>query len=125
VTACESSKAHANDPLLVRNSMSRIGVTFQIQGRLGVGVLSDRVVIGYRCARCGEQRGFELRTASGSVAGWMHRIPEARLTSMKCSECGRDVPRDRWIFEKPPKRAKHHDAPHVVTSNRKKDRLTH
>src|SRR5215475_406324 len=26
----------------------------------GVGVLSKRVVVGYRCTRCGERMGFEL-----------------------------------------------------------------
>ena len=66
-------------------------------------VSGERYVVGYRCPVCGTaENDVPYIWRNGQVAGWVLRIVESALHSLRCATCGTQVPRDHWRFESRP-----------------------
>ena len=61
----------------------------------------ERHVVGYECPAClATKIGLAKFKPDKGFAGWSFRVPESEVDSIRCEDCGREVPREHWHFEK-------------------------
>ena len=57
-------------------------------------------VTGYRCPNCNHQSdGIEVRSGDRRQ-GWVFQLPVDEVGRILCSNCGADVPRKHWHFQR-------------------------
>ena len=59
----------------------------------------EQFVSGYSCPNCGKVSvGIGLADAGESESAWSFRVAVSDEMRIRCSNCGFDVPRDRWTL---------------------------
>ena len=62
----------------------------------------QRHVTGYGCPACRVAKiGIARFSSKGNFIGWTFRLPESQVTTIRCEDRGRDVPREHWRFDRP------------------------